>query len=262
MRQVFLIYAQEDRNRAANAAGALGSAGYTVLWDLQAPPGVAFGHFVDETMEGCLCVVVLWTRSSVRDDWVKAQASKARRRAVLVPVLLDDVASQIPLEFSRLNAANLTAWRPGVPCLEWDLFLGAVGDCLGAPELGGAPPGELHTARGSFLLTAAAFAVALAGEYLVSLYFLELRRTGVIALGALWAGVAALGVRAAVKARPCAVMGGAALGWFLAPLGLVIYLYALASSGALTNAVRYHAILFLLVVAATLYAMRRSSAPS
>lgn len=259
MGRILLIYVQEDRHRAAEIAAALESAGYVVFWDLRPPPGVAFGRFVDETMEDCQCAVVLWSWSSIRDDWVKSQASKARQREILVPALLADVTPQIPLEFSRLTATDLTAWRPGLPTRDWALFLGAISDRLGAPESRVAPADDLKAARRSLQLPAAAFAVALAAEYLVSVYFLEPERTGVIALGALWAAVAALGVRAAVKARRRFPKSAALLGWLLAPLGLVIYVYALASFGAVAHVLRYHAALFVLVVAVTIYATRKTS---
>jgi hypothetical protein len=42
---------------------------------------------------------------------VKTEAAEAMRRKILVPVLIEDI--KIPLEFRRLQAADLSTWTGG-----------------------------------------------------------------------------------------------------------------------------------------------------
>lgn len=56
-------------------------------------------------------VVVVWTHESVgpAGDFVRDEAAQAKRRGVLVPVLLDAVSP--PLGFGEVQAINLSAWK-------------------------------------------------------------------------------------------------------------------------------------------------------
>lgn len=294
MRDVFLSYAHEDRERAGWLAGALESAGYSVWWDLQIAPGRTFSQVIEEALQETQCVVVLWTKASVRNEWVEIEAGKARQRGILVPVLLDDVAAEIPLEFSRLHAANLTRWRPGVKSPEWEVFVEAVGEHTHrkAKKPVPAPPPErpdaVKSARRFLLLACGAYAAALAGEFLVAQYFFELRRignayqlygrtlnSGLFFVGLLWLGVAVTGLIAAARAKLFSIKGASLLGRFLAPLSLAIYLYSLLIEsqrysdgpsfpfpyyGVLANAMGYHGLLLLIVIGTTVYIAARRPA--
>ena len=54
-------------------------------------------------------MIVVWTRDSVQSEWVLNEASDARKRDRLVPVLLDPVTP--PLEFRHLQVADLSNWQ-------------------------------------------------------------------------------------------------------------------------------------------------------
>ena len=109
MATVFLSYAHEDRARAKAIAHALSTRGWTVWWDRTIPPGRTFDEVIEDALEHARCVVVLWSKMSVTSHWVKAEAAEGVRRQILVPALLDDV--RIPLEFRRVQAADLSAWN-------------------------------------------------------------------------------------------------------------------------------------------------------
>ncbi len=108
MSDIFLSYASSDRETAHKFADALEALGWSVWWDREIPPGKTFDQVIEEELTSAHCVVVLWSKESVRSRWVRAEASAAADRDCLVPVLIDTVA--IPLEFNRIQAAGLMDW--------------------------------------------------------------------------------------------------------------------------------------------------------
>jgi hypothetical protein len=67
------------------------------------------------------------------------EASAARKRGILVPVLIDDV--EPPLEFRHLQAARLVGWRGDAKDAEWIGLLDAVRGLL--QQAGSAPAGRV-----------------------------------------------------------------------------------------------------------------------
>jgi hypothetical protein len=106
---VFISYAKGDRARAAELASALEVNGWSVWWDRDIPPGRTFDEVIEEALAQTRSVVVLWSAESVKSRWVRTEASAAAERGTLVPALIEPVT--IPLEFRRLEAADLTDWH-------------------------------------------------------------------------------------------------------------------------------------------------------
>jgi TIR domain len=109
MSDIFVSYASADRERAQLLAEALAREGWAVWWDRTIPPGKEFDQVIEEALDSAKCVIVLWSRTSTASSWVKTEAAEAMRRKILVPALIDDV--KIPLEFRRLQAADLSQWE-------------------------------------------------------------------------------------------------------------------------------------------------------
>ena len=108
MADIFISYASADRERAGTLAEAFAGRGHSVWWDRTIPPGRVFDEVIQEALDAARCVVVLWSATSVRSNWVKAEASEALARNKLVPVLTDQALP--PFEFKRIQAANLAGW--------------------------------------------------------------------------------------------------------------------------------------------------------
>jgi hypothetical protein len=148
---VFLSYANADRERAAALAEALGLRGYSVWWDRTIPPGRVFDEVIQEALSAAGCVVVLWSRTSASSNWVKTEAAEGASRHVLVPAVIDDVS--IPIEFRRIQAANLQDWTgdPGHP--EFEGLVQSV-ERLSRRAGQAAPPRLDHRAPGGLVRTA------------------------------------------------------------------------------------------------------------
>jgi TIR domain len=109
MSDIFISYASADRERARLLADALAQKGWSVWWDRTIPPGKEFDQVIEEALDAAKCVVVLWSKTSTASSWVKTEAAEAMRRKILVPALIDE--TKIPLEFRRLQAADLSQWH-------------------------------------------------------------------------------------------------------------------------------------------------------
>jgi hypothetical protein len=120
---IFISYAQEDRPAAQRLAQPLEALGWAVWWDRVIAAGRTFDEVIEEAIESAKCVVVLWSKSSVRSRWVRAEAEEGASRGVLVPVMIEQ--AKIPLAFRRIQAADLIGWdgsrTPGLERLIADI---------------------------------------------------------------------------------------------------------------------------------------------
>jgi hypothetical protein len=129
MNDIFISYASPDRNTAELLAKEFIQRGWSVWWDRQIPPGKSYDEIIENALNSTRCVIVLWSKDSVISRWVKTEAAEAAAKNFLVPVLIDKV--QIPLEFKRIEAADLTDWQGNSPHIEFEQLLKTVADMLG-----------------------------------------------------------------------------------------------------------------------------------
>jgi hypothetical protein len=132
MSDIFLSYKREDRPRAKIVAETLEQHEYSVWWDRIIPPGRIFDEVIQEELDAAKCVVVLWSKESVKlkeGEWVRTEASEGNRRGILVPILIDDVTP--PLAFKLKQAAKLIDWDGTLPNPDFDLLLNSVSEIVG-----------------------------------------------------------------------------------------------------------------------------------
>jgi hypothetical protein len=109
MADIFISYASRDRARAEMLAQALGARGWSIWWDREIPLGKSFDEVIEKALAECRCVVVLWSAVSIASEWVRNEASEAKRRGILIPAFIEAV--EAPLAFRLLNGADLRDWR-------------------------------------------------------------------------------------------------------------------------------------------------------
>ena len=129
MNDIFISYDSEDRAIAHKFADALESRGWSIWWDREIPLGKAFDQVIEEELNAARCVIVLWSKQSVRSRWVKTEAAAAADRECLLPVLIDDVA--IPFEFKRIQTAMLMNWAGDAADPEFKRLVQAIEHLLG-----------------------------------------------------------------------------------------------------------------------------------
>lgn len=111
MTDVFVSYKAEDRRRVQPLVQALQCDGFHVWWDEHIGAGDAWRETIEAQLESARCVLVVWSKNSVGHDgrFVRDEASRALRRGVYVPVLLDAV--EPPLGFGETQAPSMRGWR-------------------------------------------------------------------------------------------------------------------------------------------------------
>lgn len=124
MADAFISYAREDQARAELLARRLQSAGCSVWWDRSILPGQQFDDVIETALAAARCVVVLWSKHSVRSRWVRTEAREGAQRGLLVPVLLEAVA--LPLEFRSFQTSDLSNWDGQGPSAEIEQILTAI----------------------------------------------------------------------------------------------------------------------------------------
>lgn len=110
MSDLFISYASADRERVEPLVQRLEQLGFSVWWDRDIAAGQNFHRVIEQALDQAKCAIVVWSRYSVNSEWVVNEASSARKRNALVPVLLDAV--EPPLEFRHLQTADLRNDNP------------------------------------------------------------------------------------------------------------------------------------------------------
>lgn len=134
MGQIFISYASEDTEFARRLAGAFEDQGWSVWWDKQIPPGMDYAQVIEAAVKKAQCVVVLWSQRSIRSRWVHTEAAAGADRNIVATVIIDDIPNEsIPFEFKRLQAVNLSDWRPGVTHPGFELLANRIRSILNEP---------------------------------------------------------------------------------------------------------------------------------
>jgi hypothetical protein len=76
---IFVSYSSADRNTAERVVTALRQQKLQVWYDQSMLAGEKIDATIEEKLRAAKCVVVLWSGSSVKKDWVKAEAEHGRK---------------------------------------------------------------------------------------------------------------------------------------------------------------------------------------
>lgn len=136
MADIFISYANADRAQVRLLASFLEGEGWSVWWDNKLAPGELYRDEIMQQLAAARAVVVLWTPNSVKSDFVRAEAGRAKADGKLIPLKVPGVGyADIPLPFGEMLTEDLT---------KQELVRAAVVAQLAKPAL---PPNALHAAR-------------------------------------------------------------------------------------------------------------------
>ncbi len=132
MSAIFLSYAREDCDTAERLAKVLIAKGHDVFWDREIKPGEAWADVLEREIKSAQCVLVLWSKHSTISRWVKAEASEALERGILLPAMIDR-DGQIPFQFKAVQTVDLTEWDDDSEDPSLQNLLEGISHLLGRP---------------------------------------------------------------------------------------------------------------------------------
>ena len=146
MSDIFISYASSTVERARLIEKLLLVLGYGVWRDDELPAHRPYGEVIEERLRTAKAVIVVWSESAVKSQWVRAEADVARQAGKLVQLRIDGAA--LPLPFNQIQCADLTDWRGDTAAPGWRKVIASIADLAGGlnPTAGKASiPVAAHT---------------------------------------------------------------------------------------------------------------------
>ena len=110
MTDIFISYSKADHALALKLSAFLEAEGWSVWWDRNLSAGEAYRDEIMRKLSAARAVIVIWTQTSVKSDWARAEAGRAKADGKLIPVKAPGLTySDIPLPFGEMHTENLTA---------------------------------------------------------------------------------------------------------------------------------------------------------
>ena len=131
MADIFISYAREDKARVKPLVDALEQQGWSVFWDRRIRAGQKFSIVIENELQNARCAIVVWSEHSLDSDWVHDEATEAKGREIILPVILD--AIKPPMGFRRIHAADLSSLGRGKHDDVLDRLFEDIRDILGDP---------------------------------------------------------------------------------------------------------------------------------
>jgi len=108
MADIFISYKSERRAAAEHLAEILADTGYSVWWDYALVSGNDFGAQIEREIRAAKAVIVLWCSLARESEWVKEEASLAKRLGKIIPARIEMI--DLPLGFSMAHTLDLMDW--------------------------------------------------------------------------------------------------------------------------------------------------------
>lgn len=109
MADVFLSYAREDEDTVERLHRALEAHEVTVWRDHSIRANEPFSKAIEQQIKAAKAVVVCWSPSACESEFVDVEAALAKRLNKYLGCVL--APAELPIEFSRINAIDLTRWN-------------------------------------------------------------------------------------------------------------------------------------------------------
>jgi hypothetical protein len=109
MADIFVSYAKVDRPLASKLVAMLEAEGWKVWWDTSLAIGDDFRNEIMTELGRARAVVVIWTDTSIKSDWVRSEAGRAQADRKLIPVKLPQLTyKDLPPPFDVLHTENIS----------------------------------------------------------------------------------------------------------------------------------------------------------
>lgn len=109
MVDVFISYSRDNQDAVRRIAEAVKREGYAVWWDDELPPHLSYGDVITEKIGAAKAAIVVWSQSSARSEWVRAEADVARNQKKLIQTSID--GRMPPMPFNQIQFASIGDWN-------------------------------------------------------------------------------------------------------------------------------------------------------
>jgi hypothetical protein len=139
MADVFISYKQRMRPKVALIARSLEALGVSVWFDAELRAGKSFGAVINTELSRAGCVIVCWTPDAFAAEdgsdisWVEGEATIARERKVIVPIMLERTPLKAP--WNMFHTERMMDWNGDPNDAAWLRVLDAIGKLIGRPGL-------------------------------------------------------------------------------------------------------------------------------
>ena len=117
MADIFLAYSRANSKKANQFREALEKEGFSVFVDINVPTGARWREHIEKQLDACAVLIVLWSKTSVKSDYVKEEADVAKDHKKLFPVMITNC--ELPFGFRGYQTLNLTSWRGDSNAPQW-----------------------------------------------------------------------------------------------------------------------------------------------
>src|SRR5262245_49771113 len=108
MSDIFISYAKANHALALKLSAFLEAAGWSVGWETSLCAADLYRDEIMKQLAAAKAVITIWTENSVKSDWVRAEAGRAKAEGKLIPIKPADVAyADIPLPFGEMHTENV-----------------------------------------------------------------------------------------------------------------------------------------------------------
>ena len=108
MSDIFISYKREEQDKARQLADALEKQGWSVWWDPKLRTGEYFDDVIEQALKEARCVIVMWSKRSVKSRYVIDESSYALKYNKLIPVAIEEV--ELSFRFSGIQTTQLIGW--------------------------------------------------------------------------------------------------------------------------------------------------------
>jgi len=115
MAQLFISYSRTDRETIEKLSAVLEAVGHSVWWDRHIRGGASFSKDIETQLEKADVVIVGWSSTANKSDWVKDEAVYARDKGKLIPICL--TLCEAPMGFRQYQMLDFAKWK-GDPASE------------------------------------------------------------------------------------------------------------------------------------------------
>jgi hypothetical protein len=109
MADIFISYSKARRAATETLAEELQAQGFSVWWDADLVPGERYQEVINAELDRARAVIVIWTKDSIKSQWVYSEAQRAANRGVLITVREPDITpDDIPLPYNPYHTELLS----------------------------------------------------------------------------------------------------------------------------------------------------------